>query len=72
MDKPIIGNKPLSGRRIYCERGKGIHYEQKEVALFEFADYSWDCNACGGTHCSQCWYETDGETITVTDCGRFD
>lgn len=72
MDKALFSKKALYGRRIYCERGKGIHYEQEEVALFEFADYSWGCNVCGGRHCSQCFYNTDGETITVTDCGRFD
>ena len=58
------------GRRIVCK--DRLHYEQDDITTFQFADYSWPCNACGGIHCSACFYETDGETITVTDCGRFD
>ena len=59
------------GKRIFCSESGLIHYEQVEIAEFEFEDYSWHCNACGGRHCSNCFYETDGETITVRDCGRF-
>ena len=65
------GYKIQRGRRILCAKSGKIHYEQDEIATFEFADYSWHCNACGGTHCSNCFYESDGETITVWDCGRF-
>ena len=65
-------SKVLKGKRILCAKSGKVHYEQDEVATFEFADYSWHCNACGGTHCSNCLYESDGETITVYDCGRFD
>lgn len=60
----------LSGKRIVCS-GR-VHYEQSEVATFEFADYAWKCNICGKFHCSECEYESDGDTISVTDCGRFD
>ena len=61
--------KILKGKRIVCN-GK-VHIELPEIQTFEFADYSWECNACGGRHCSECLYESDGETITVYDCGRF-
>lgn len=61
----------VRGRRIFCDKAKKIHYEQEEVSVFHFADYSWPCNACGGRHCSECDYVTDGETIVVYDCGRF-
>lgn len=63
--------KVLRGRRIVCATTGGVHFERAEVGTFQFVDYSWDCIACGGRHCSECCYETDGVTVTVTDCGRF-
>ena len=60
------------GRRIVCARSGATHLELPEARQFQFSDYSWPCSACGGTHCSNCFYETDGETVTVYDCGRFD
>lgn len=62
----------LQGRRIVCDRAGGkVHLEQEKIETFAFVDYSWLCNACGGRHCSLCMYDTDGETITVYECGRF-
>lgn len=66
-----MSEEGIKGRRIFCDKAKAIHYEQKDISTFQFSDYSWECKACGGRHCSQCFYETDGETITVYDCGRF-
>jgi len=70
---PLCGGHPrvLKGRRIVCGETGGIHYEQEEIATFQFVDYGWWCNCCGKYHCSMCGYESDGETITVWDCGRF-
>jgi len=65
------GQRVLRGRRIVCASTGEVHYEGEEIATFEFVDYSWVCHVCGKLHCSMCWYSTDGETITVTDCGRF-
>lgn len=61
----------LMGRRILCNKSGKIHLERDKIETFQFVDYSWKCNACGGRHCSTCFYETDGETIIVYDCGRF-
>lgn len=36
-----------------------------------FTDRSWPC-PCGSIHCSECYYTSDGMTIIVEDCGRFD
>jgi hypothetical protein len=61
----------LRSRRVMCHKAGKLHLEQEEIGLFSFVDYSWECSACGGRHCSTCYYETDGETITVYDCGKF-
>ena len=61
----------LKGRVVRCAKSGKVHFEQEQVATFQFADYSWDCKACGGRHCSNCEYETDGNVIVVYDCGRF-
>lgn len=61
----------FKGRRIVCALTGKTHLELDEVVEFPFSDYSWACSACGGRHCSSCLYETDGETITVFNCGRW-
>ncbi len=63
--------KVQNGRRIFCCDARAVHYEQEAITTFQFVDYSWPCSACGGRHCSMCFYSSDGETIFVTDCGRF-
>ena len=64
-------SKVQKGKRIVCAKSGKVHFEQEQIAIFQFHDYSWDCKACGGRHCSNCFYDSDGETITVIDCGRF-
>ena len=63
--------EPLFGKRIVCATTGQVHLEQAEAEPFQFFDYSWICKVCGVRHCSCCSYSTDGETITVYDCGRF-
>lgn len=62
----------IRGRKIVCGTTGRVHLEQDYISTVEFIDYSWRCRGCGGVHCSECGYSTDGETITVYDCGRFD
>lgn len=68
----MVTPKTFQGRKIKCAKTGKLHCWYPEVRTFEFADYSWECKGCGGRHCSQCTYESDGETIIVHDCGRFD
>jgi hypothetical protein len=56
----------LLGRRIFCLDSELLHYEQEDVAYFQFTDYSWPCNGCKQRHLSSSYYSTDGETIYVT------
>lgn len=67
MEHPRV----LKGKRIVCGETGETHLEQNEIVTFQFVDYSWPCEGCGGRHCSLCDYESDGETITVYECGRW-
>lgn len=60
----------LRGRRLVCS-GSIVRYK-RSITTWQFRDYSWQCSVCDKRHCSQCFYESDGETITVIDCGRMD
>lgn len=61
----------VQGRRLVCGTSGVTVLSLPVLTTLEFADYSWPCEGCGGRHCSECSYESDGETITVHDCGRF-
>lgn len=64
--------EPVPGHRVICLATYQVHLTVEDYGDgWSFWDYSWTCNACGGTHCSNCFYESDGENIYVTDCGRF-
>ena len=67
------GGRVLLGTRVVCGETGRLHLDGlfPEPMWWEFADHSWSCNGCGSRHCSECFYETDGVTITVEDCGRF-
>ena len=60
---------PIQGRRMVCQ-GK-LHIDFGEVVLVWPYDSSFICNGCQQLHCSECSYETDGETITILPCPRF-
>ncbi|MFW6031351.1 MAG: hypothetical protein ACOC9T_02060 [Myxococcota bacterium] len=61
----------VQGRRLVCgEPGGALVAESDGIRTWQFADYSWEC-ACGHRHCSECRYESDGDTITVYHCGRL-
>lgn len=62
---------PVRGIRLYCATARMVVLEYGEPRLWQFWDYSWVCPCCWRIHCSECSYTTDGETITISDCGRF-
>ena len=64
--------QPLPGSQLVCGESHGLIHRKQFPVNWQFWDYSWECPACGGRHCSECTYVSDGETITVYDCGRFD
>ena len=61
----------VRGRRLICEESGEVVRESGAVLPWEFADYSWPCPACGGRHCSECYYRQYGDSILVSECGRW-
>lgn len=60
------------GKRLICAATKVIVREIDKSGLWEFLDYSWECNSCNEIHCSSCYYEeVENEDILVYGCGRF-
>lgn len=63
--------RPIVGCQLVCGETGNLVYRFQFPVNWQFWDYSWICPSCGGRHCSECDYESDGITIIVHDCGRF-